>query len=96
MGAAARPADRVIVTNDNPRREDPAEIARAVREGLEGHRGAETILDRGDAIAAAVRDAGADDVVLVAGRGHETEQLFADGARPFSDVEALRRLAAGS
>lgn len=94
MGRAARAADRVIVTTDNPRREDPAAIAAAIRAGLEGHSGAETILDRGAAIEAAVRDAGPDDVVLVAGRGHEAEQIFAGERRPFSDVEVLRRLAA--
>jgi UDP-N-acetylmuramoyl-L-alanyl-D-glutamate--2,6-diaminopimelate ligase len=95
MGRAARLADRVIVTSDNPRREDPAAIAAAIRTGLEGHPGAETILDRGGAIEAAVRDAGPDDVVLVAGRGHEAEQIFAEGRRPFSDVAVLRRLAEG-
>jgi len=91
MGAAARVADRVIVTTDNPRNEAPADIARAIREGLGEHPAAFTILDRAAAIAEATRDAAPDDVVLVAGRGHETEQIFADGPRPFSDVEALRR-----
>ena len=90
MGEAARPADRVIVTTDNPRREDPAAIARAIREGLRGHPCAETILDRGEAIRAAVRDAGPEDIVLLAGRGHETDQVLATGPRPFSDVAALR------
>jgi UDP-N-acetylmuramoyl-L-alanyl-D-glutamate--2,6-diaminopimelate ligase len=94
MGEAARPADRVIVTTDNPRTEDPAAIARAIRDGLRGHPAVETILDRGAAIAAAVRDAAPDDLVLVAGRGHETEQLLAAGPRPFSDVAALRAAAA--
>jgi UDP-N-acetylmuramoyl-L-alanyl-D-glutamate--2,6-diaminopimelate ligase len=93
MGRAARAADRVIVTTDNPRREDPAAIASAIHAGLEGHPRAGTILDRGEAIASAVRDAGPDDVVLVAGRGHEADQVFADGRRPFSDVDVLRRLA---
>ncbi len=93
MGRAARGADRVIVTTDNPRREAPSAIAAAIRAGLEGHAGAETILDRGEAIAVAVRDAGPDDVVLVAGRGHEAEQVFAEGRRPFSDVAVLRSLA---
>ena len=92
MGRAARAADRVIVTSDNPRSEDPAAIARAIGEGLEGHGGVTTILDRAAAIAFAVRGASAEDVVLVAGRGHETEQLFASGPRPFSDVAFLRAL----
>ena len=93
MGHAARAADRVIVTTDNPRREDPSEIARAIRDGLGAHAAAETILDRAAAIEAAVRDAAPEDVVLVAGRGHETEQLLADGPRPFSDALALRAAA---
>ncbi len=93
MGSAARVADRVIVTSDNPRSEDPASIARAIREGLADHPGVTTILDRAAAITEAVRAAPPDDVILVAGRGHETEQLLASGPRPFSDVTFLRGLA---
>ncbi|MFO0586995.1 MAG: UDP-N-acetylmuramyl-tripeptide synthetase [Polyangiaceae bacterium] len=93
MGRAVRAADRVIVTNDNPRTEDPASIARAIREGVGDHPAARTILDRASAITEAARAAGPDDVILVAGRGHEAEQIFADGPRPFSDVAFLRDLA---
>ena len=94
MGQAARKADRVIVTNDNPRTEDPFSIARAIREGTGDHPNARTILDRATAITEAARGAGPEDVILVTGRGHETEQIFADGPRPFSDVAFLRELAA--
>ena len=87
MGEAARVADRVVLTSDNPRGEDPAQIAKAIRAGLEGHAAVEVELDRGKAIERAVRDAAKDDVVLIAGKGHETEQKIGDAVRPFSDVD---------
>jgi UDP-N-acetylmuramoyl-L-alanyl-D-glutamate--2,6-diaminopimelate ligase len=87
MGEAARAADRVILTTDNPRDEDPAVIARAIAEGLRGHPGLSTELDRAAAIRVAIAAAGDTDVVLVAGKGHETEQLVGDEIRHFSDVD---------
>ena len=90
MGAAARIADRVLLTSDNPRNEDPAEIARAIAAGLEGHPGVHVELDRAKAIARAIREAGPDDVVVIAGKGHETEQIGKSGPRPFSDAEVAR------
>lgn len=89
MGAvAAELADLVVVTDDNPRSEDPAAIRRAI---LAGARGAGStaelveIADRGAAIGHAVSWARHGDVVLVAGKGHETGQRGADGVRPFDD-----------
>ncbi len=97
MGEAARPADVVILTTDNPRDEDPADIARAIAEGLAGHGGVSTELDRARAIARACTEAGERDVVLVAGKGHETEQLVGSETRYFSDPEvALEALGARS
>ena len=90
MGEAARPADRVILTTDNPRDEDPAEIARAIAEGLRGHAAVETVLDREKAITRALEGAGEADVILVAGKGHETEQLIGTEVRHFSDVDVAR------
>lgn len=90
MGEAARPADVVVLTSDNPRDEDPADIARAIAQGLVGHAGVRTELDRRAAIAGAVREARADDVILIAGKGHETEQAIAGETRHFSDVEIVR------
>lgn len=90
MGEAARPADVVLLTTDNPRDEDPAVIARAIAQGLEGHPGVRTELDRRAAITTAIREASADDVVLIAGKGHETEQLVGTEVRHFSDVEVAR------
>jgi UDP-N-acetylmuramoyl-L-alanyl-D-glutamate--2,6-diaminopimelate ligase len=79
-------ADRVIVTDDNPRSEDPALIRRAV---LEGAKGAIEIGDRARAIRAAVHDMGKGDVVLVAGKGHETGQIVGSRTLPFSDQDEV-------
>jgi len=96
MGAVAiRLSDRVIVTDDNPRGEDPAAIRRDV---LAGAPGAVEIAGRREAIAAAVAGAGADDIVLLAGKGHEQGQIVGRGedARvlPFDDVTVARECAA--
>jgi UDP-N-acetylmuramyl-tripeptide synthetase len=86
---AARFADRIVVTSDNPRSEDPSAIANAVARGVrdEGNRRWTIELDRGDAIRGAIGAAKAGDVVLIAGKGHETYQER-DGVRmPFSDAD---------
>lgn len=95
MGAlAAHLADRVIVTTDNPRGEDPDAIAAEIRAGARG--AVETVLDRAEAIARAVESARPGDVVLVAGKGHERTQQVAGATFPFDDREVARRaLAAG-
>ena len=88
MGAvAARTADVAIVTDDNPRSEDPAAIRAAV---LDGAIGALEIGDRREAIAHAVREAGPEDIVLIAGKGHEQGQLVGDLVLPFDDVTVVR------
>jgi len=90
MGKAARLADTVILTSDNPRDEDPSEIARAIAEGLHDHSDVRTIVDRQEAIFAAIRGSSGDDVILIAGKGHETEQTIGDVTRPFSDVDVAK------
>jgi UDP-N-acetylmuramoyl-L-alanyl-D-glutamate--2,6-diaminopimelate ligase len=86
---AAEMADRAIVTNDNPRSEDPDAIVDAVVAGdPDGRLLVET--DRAAAIAMAVDDAAAGDVVLIAGKGHETGQQFADHTDPFDDHDVAR------
>ncbi len=91
MGAiAAEQADYVIVTDDNPRSEDPAAIRNAI---LAATPGAQEIADRRDAIAAAIAASGPDDVVLVAGKGHEQGQIVGDRVLPFDDVEVARECA---
>ena len=87
MGAiAAEKADRVIVTDDNPRSEDPAAIRSAI---LAATRGALEIGDRYEAIRQTVADLHAGDVLLIAGKGHETGQIVGNKVLPFSDHEAV-------
>src|SRR5207244_8194486 len=85
MGAiAAEKADRVIVTDDNPRSEEPAAIRAAI---LQASAGAIEIGDRGTAICSAIAELGRGDVLLVAGKGHETGQIVGKQTLPFSDHE---------
>jgi UDP-N-acetylmuramoyl-L-alanyl-D-glutamate--2,6-diaminopimelate ligase len=87
MGAvASAKADRVIVTDDNPRSEDAAAIRAAI---VAGARGAIEIGDRGEAIRAAIADLASGDVLLIAGKGHETGQIIGELVVPFSDHEAV-------
>jgi UDP-N-acetylmuramoyl-L-alanyl-D-glutamate--2,6-diaminopimelate ligase len=87
MGAvAAAKADRVIVTDDNPRGEDAAAIRAAI---MAGARGAIEIGDRREAIRSAIAELHAGDVLLIAGKGHETGQIIGDRVVPFSDHEAV-------
>jgi UDP-N-acetylmuramoyl-L-alanyl-D-glutamate--2,6-diaminopimelate ligase len=88
---AAAASDLVIVTDDNPRSEEPAAIRRAV---LAGAPGAREVGDRREAIAAALREARAGDIVLLAGKGHETIQVVGDTVLPFDDAEVARECAA--
>ncbi len=91
MGAiAARLADRVVLTDDNPRGEDPDVILAQIREGIPASASVSQCRDRGQAIVDAVAGAGPEDVVLVAGKGHESVQLVRGDARPFSDEAAVR------
>jgi UDP-N-acetylmuramoyl-L-alanyl-D-glutamate--2,6-diaminopimelate ligase len=88
--AAARFADHVIVTDDNPRSEAPAAIRAAV---LAACRDAREVGDRAAAIAAALAELGPGDVLAVAGKGHEQGQSIGGTLLPFDDVETVRRLA---
>jgi UDP-N-acetylmuramyl tripeptide synthase len=91
MGQAAASADRVILTSDNARDEDPHVIAAAVREGMPAFLDVQVELDRARAIRAAVLDAARDDLIVIAGKGHETTQLIAGVAREFSDGDVAMR-----
>ncbi|GJE53700.1 MULTISPECIES: UDP-N-acetylmuramoyl-L-alanyl-D-glutamate--2,6-diaminopimelate ligase [Methylobacterium] len=84
---AKRLADRVIVTDDNPRTEEPGAIRAAI---LAQAPGAEEIGDRAEAIRKAVRGLQPGDVLVVAGKGHETGQIVGDRVLPFSDHDAVR------
>ncbi|MBO6838790.1 MAG: UDP-N-acetylmuramoyl-L-alanyl-D-glutamate--2,6-diaminopimelate ligase, partial [Alphaproteobacteria bacterium] len=85
---AAEAADRVIVTDDNPRTEDAAAIRKAV---LAGCPDALEIGDRAAAIAEGVATLNDEDVLLIAGKGHETGQKIGDTVLPFDDVEEARK-----
>jgi UDP-N-acetylmuramoyl-L-alanyl-D-glutamate--2,6-diaminopimelate ligase len=92
MGAiAAKLADVAIVTDDNPRTEEPASIRAAIMAAAPGAR---EVGDRRAAIAAAIGEAAGGDVVLVAGKGHETGQIVGDRVLPFDDVQVARECAA--
>jgi UDP-N-acetylmuramoyl-L-alanyl-D-glutamate--2,6-diaminopimelate ligase len=86
---AAQGADVVILTDDNPRSEDPQQIVRDILAGMAGH-AASVVHDRGAAIAQALAQAAPGDVVLVAGKGHEDYQLLGAERRAFSDVQAVQ------
>ena len=87
---AARLADRAYVTTDNPRSEDPTAIVNDILTGVPKGSAVETILDRRAAIRAAVMSAQPGDVVVVAGKGHEPGQIFADRTEPFDDRAVTR------
>ena len=98
MGSvAARYADQVLITSDNPRSEDPQVIMQMIRDGIdESAQHIQVIADRAAAIMAAIRHADARDIVLVAGKGHETAQEINGKKFDFSDQEHIRLAAGGS
>jgi UDP-N-acetylmuramoyl-L-alanyl-D-glutamate--2,6-diaminopimelate ligase len=91
--AAAELADHVVVTSDNPRSEDPLAIIREIVAGLPADASWEAVPDRRLAIRAALRASRAGDVVVIAGKGHENYQEFANRVVPFDDREQVRSLA---
>jgi UDP-N-acetylmuramoyl-L-alanyl-D-glutamate--2,6-diaminopimelate ligase len=96
MGAIAeRLADHAIVTSDNPRTEDPDRIIDDIETGMRGTKH-ERITDRHDAIARALTFAAPDDVIVLAGKGHETYQIRGTIAYPFDEREIVRELAPDS
>lgn len=93
MGQAVeRGADRAIVTSDNPRREDPRQIVQEILDGFDDASRAEVVLDRAEAIAAALADAREGDCVLIAGKGHEDYQIVGRKRTWFDDREVARRV----
>lgn len=87
---AEREADRVFLTSDNPRSEDPFSILAQMQAGLSGARAVSVEADRAKAIALAIGEATVDDVVLIAGKGHEDYQEVRGVRQPFSDVVQAR------
>ncbi len=93
MGAAAEAlADHLIVTNDNPRNEDPTVITDDILAGLRNPSAATVIHDRLEAIRFALTEAGEGDLVVIAGKGHEEEQIVGDQRLPFSDRQVVTSL----
>jgi UDP-N-acetylmuramoyl-L-alanyl-D-glutamate--2,6-diaminopimelate ligase len=90
MAAAAEQlADCIVLTDDNPRTEDPERIMSDIISGLQDAGQVQVEHNRAHAISATLRAAGPDDIVLIAGKGHETVQLVGDKALPFSDRERV-------
>jgi len=79
-------ADRVWVTQDNPRYEDPVQIMAHIKQGFKQPEKIQFMTDRQHAIESAIAQAGEDDIVLIAGKGHEKFQLVGTQKRPFDDV----------
>ena len=87
MGKVAEKyCDEIIITNDNPRNEDPSNIANQI---LKGCSGAEIILDRVEAIKSGLSKITDNDVLLIAGKGHEEFQIIGDIQIPFSDRKVV-------
>ncbi|MEB3196018.1 MAG: UDP-N-acetylmuramoyl-L-alanyl-D-glutamate--2,6-diaminopimelate ligase, partial [Candidatus Sericytochromatia bacterium] len=86
---AARLADEAIVTSDNPRSEDAEAIAQEILLGMK-QASPRVQVDRAAAITDAIRRAGAGDLVVIAGKGHETTQIFSDRTVHFDDREVAR------
>ena len=87
---AEKLADRVVVTDDNPRSEHPEAIARDILAGFSDSAKVTVIHDRAEAIQSAIRSATPNDLVLIAGKGHEAYQEIAGQKYPFSDAEQVR------
>jgi len=89
---AERGADRVIVTDDNPRSENGDAIVADILEGFNNRSRVEVERDRAAAIALALAGAGGDDIILIAGKGHETYQDVGGVKHPFDDLAVARGL----
>jgi UDP-N-acetylmuramoyl-L-alanyl-D-glutamate--2,6-diaminopimelate ligase len=86
---AARLADQVIVTSDNPRSEPPEAIIDEVMAGIDPEVRADRVVDRAEAILAAITQARDGDIVVIAGKGHETYQIVGSERRHFDDREVV-------
>lgn len=94
MGSASESADEIVITNDNPRSESGESIAQAILSGMDDRARATVQLDRRVAIASALDRAAEGDVVLIAGKGHETTQTIGTTVHPFDDRAVVREVLA--
>lgn len=90
--AASRYADKIVITSDNPRSEDPSVIIDEVAQGIPSSASVIKLINREEAIAHALQGAEKDDIILIAGKGHEAYQQIGSEKRVFSDQEVVRRL----
>ena len=90
--AAAKYADIIIVTSDNPRSEDPEQIIKHIVKGISGHIDTRILPDRQQAICEAINESQPNDVILIAGKGHEDYQEINGSKIPFSDQEIVKQL----
>jgi UDP-N-acetylmuramoyl-L-alanyl-D-glutamate--2,6-diaminopimelate ligase len=96
MGEVAdKYADKIILTNDNPRNEDPAAIIGQIQEGILTDDKVSVMPNRAEAIARAISEKGASEIVLVAGKGHENFQLINGQKKAFNDADCIRSVLAG-
>jgi len=88
---AAELADEIVVTSDNPRSEDPSDIAKEIVIGMDGESSnPKILLERADAIQFAIGQATKGDSILIAGKGHETYQIIGGEQRPFDDTKVAK------
>jgi len=93
---SAQISDKLFITSDNPRSEDPADIIREITRDIDRKDADYVIeLDRYSAIDKALKEARKGDIVLVAGKGHETYQIFKDTTLPFDDREVVKKILKG-
>ena len=86
-------SDAVVITSDNPRDEEPMDIINEIIKGIGPEKNNYTVeIDRFNAIKKALSNAQEGDIVLVAGKGHETYQIFKDTTVPFDDREVIRKI----
>jgi len=93
--AVSQYADLTVLTSDNPRNENPADIIAEARAGLDRARDCQVIIDRRAAIEYALHSAAAGDIVVIAGKGHETYQIIGDQKTHFDDREVVREVLKG-
>ena len=90
---AGKIADYTIITSDNPRKEDPQEIVSQIEEGIKKTNGKYTcIVDRVEAMEHAVQIANKNDIIILAGKGHETYQIIGDKKKPFDEKEIIKKI----
>ena len=92
MGKASQNAEKIIITNDNPRKEDQLEISKQILEGIDLKKNVEVILDRRDAISKGVNLLDGKSTLLVLGKGHEKFQEIGDRLYEFDDIEVVREV----